>query len=849
MENRECEIRILNGTSCSFYRYMHSVKHGIWLVNPPECLKIKGEEKCIAKFTKTMGNFYGIVQYCVVINNEEYILNARFDIPLLGDNTASAVLGMNIKNDKAQMLSQQSYFIVKHSFDNTYNSKFYISILETDEGKRFIEYHKKKLKKGLLRILNIRIIEEKERLKYERSVNSCARKKEGGHSCGYSSYANEEDGLLRDRQIYSSYRNEDIMEILPLSFIVNIKNYEWKKRLRKAHKSLYILIINFTRQTLTLSDSKGSKSSILTEGNWVELPSQKISPMRCTEFGCNSDGMFSSINGFCKYNFMNESCYLNIFWDINSVNSKIKCSIKNTTKYTIIKNVEIFNECTAVFHILEYYYYPPIKILECKALTNNIINKYGITKENVDANLSVIYQCSINVIRQFCQYLQNNASYENGSNEDFINPGDFGRVMCDDVYGCDEDDLRSHGGGGSNFTNMTSLTSLTNFTHLGKLGNRGNYGNLGNIGNLGGMVPSPLSNLGKMKSYLSLYSNAVEEMMHKSQHLDKAKIADDIISLKNNKRVYSLDRSGGVGGGVGSGVDAVGSGRANYLRHADLRASMMQDKGFHLLKKRNATSSSLYINRRQTFTNINITAARDFFCYMHGNNYSNNIPINSYLYISWNIGNIIYRNLYNSSENIIINAHSLLSSHNINDDVILKLRIDDNNRRIYPFNLIHSLLMNTQSSIYINNEYVLLDIILNIFHLLSTHLSPIIERTLEAEYGNKWLVDSKIPKSNIWEKSKGKNELDIEGIIHIITTYWLDVFEKKIKNMEILDNLQKASIFWANQEIDQFDQEFVKKLIESSSLLLKLFGDYGAAKSIEKLYYNKYSIFNDICVE
>ncbi|KJP87934.1 hypothetical protein AK88_02368 [Plasmodium fragile] len=823
MENRECEIRILNATSCTFYRYMHSVKHGIWLVNPPECLKIKGEEKCIAKFTKTMGNFYGILQYCVVINNEDYILNARFDIPLLGDNTASAVLGMNIKNDQAQMLSQQNYFIVKHSLDNTYNSKFYISILETEEGKRFIEYHKKKLKKGLLRILNIRIMEEKEKLKYEKSMNNLARRNEGSHNYNYP---NEEDSVLRDRLIYNSYRNEDIMEILPLSFIVNIKNYEWKKRLRKAHKSLYILIINFTRQTLTLSDSKGSRSSILTEGNWVELPNEKISPMRCTEFGCNSDGMFSSINGFCKYYFMNESCYLNIFWDINSVNSKIKCSIKNTTKYTIIKNVEIFNECTAVFHILEYYYYPPIKILECKALTNNIINKYGITKENVDANMSVIYQSSINVIRQFCQYLENNASYENNSNEDFMNPEDFRKGICDDVYGCDDDDLRSHGGGGSNFTNMTSLTSLTNF------------GKLGNVGGLGILGPSPLSNFSRMKSSLSLYSNAVEEMMHKSQHLDKAQITDDIISLKNNKRIYVLDKNG-----------SNDSSRANNLKHADLRECIMQDKGFNLLKKRSATSNSLYINRRHTFTNINITAARDFFCYMHGNNYSNNIPINSYLYISWNIGNIIYRNLYNSSENIIISAHSLLSSHNINDDVILKLKIDDNNRRIYPSTLIHSLLMNTQSSIYINNEYVLLDIILNIFHLLSTHLSPMIERILEAQYGNKWLVDSKIPKSNIWDKTKGNNELDIEGIVHIITTYWIDVFEKKIKNMEILDNLQKASIFWANQEIDQFDQEFVKKLIESSSLLLKVFGDYNTAKSIEKLYYNKYSIFNDICVE
>lgn len=287
----------------------------------------------------------------------------------------------------------------------------------------------------------------------------------------------------------------------------------------------------------------------------------------------------------------------------------------------------------------------------------------------------------------------------------------------------------------------------------------------------------------------------------------------------------------------------------DFLNIDHLKSSTIQEKNLEILKKRKACSNNMNINRKNIFTNINITCGRDFFCYMHGNNYSNNIPINSYLYISWNIGNVIYRNLYNSSENIIINAHSLLSSHNINDDVILKLNIDENNRRLYPSNLIHSLLMNTESNIYINNEYVILDIILSIFHIISTNLSPIIEKILDAEYGTRWIMDSKIPKSNIWEKSKGKNELDIEGIIHIITTFWIDIFEKRIKNIEIIQNLQKASIFWSNQEIDQFDQDFVKKLIESSSLLLKLFGDYNTAKSIEKLYYNKYSIFNDFCVD
>ncbi|SOS80743.1 conserved Plasmodium protein, unknown function [Plasmodium sp. gorilla clade G1] len=828
MENRECEIRIFNGTSCCFYRYMHSVKHGVWLINPPECLKSKGEEKCIAKFTKTMGNFYGILQYCVVINSDEYILNARFDIPLLGDNTATSIIGLNIKNEDKQILSQQNYFLVKYSFDNTYNSKFYINIVETEEGHRFIEYHKKKLKKGLLRVLHIRTLEEKEKLRKENMnnnlrINNCSNiisnNNNDNNNNNNNYYYNNEDNLTNDKLIHNYHRDNDILDILPLSFIINIKNYEWKKRLRKAHKSLYIIIINFTRQTLNLTDCKGMKSVELNEGNWIELPNEKISSLRSCEFGCNSDGMFSSISGFCKYNFMNESCYLNILWDINSVNSKIKCNIKNTSKYTIIKNVELYNECTAVFHILEYYYYPPIKILECRALTNNVINNYNINKDNIDKNINSIYQCSINVIRQFCQYLlNNNTSQENNSNdEDFMNSSNLQKKF---VYNDDDDDLKFIN------NNMSSFPKI-NKNAISLYTNKGNE-----------IIPSKK----KKKNQKNPYYNS------------KVPIASEDIYKKGKKNIYNSEYENDNDNNKDSchfneeeNEELEEDG--DFLNIDHLKSSTIQEKNLEILKKRKACSNNMNINRKNIFTNINITCGRDFFCYMHGNNYSNNIPINSYLYISWNIGNVIYRNLYNSSENIIINAHSLLSSHNINDDVILKLNIDENNRRLYPSNLIHSLLMNTESNIYINNEYVILDIILSIFHIISTNLSPIIEKILDAEYGTRWIMDSKIPKSNIWEKSKGKNELDIEGIIHIITTFWIDIFEKRIKNLEIIQNLQKASIFWSNQEIDQFDQDFVKKLIESSSLLLKLFGDYNTAKSIEKLYYNKYSIFNDFCVD
>lgn len=779
---------------------MHLVKHGVWSILPPECLKGKSEEICMAKFTKTVGNFYGILQYCVVINGEEYILNVRFDIPLLGDNIASAVLGVNSKNKKKQILSQQNYFVVKHTFDNTYNSKFLINIIETDEGKRFIEYHKKKLKKGFLRVLNIRTMEEKEkdRLKRENDVNNTKNNTN-------VKMDNWNDNMISSK-MNNNYKYQDMLDMLPLSFIINVKNYDWKKRLRKSHKSLYILIINFTRQTLNLSDQKGIKSMMLNEGNWVEFPNEKISSLRCAEFGCNSDGMFSSINGFCKYNFVNESCDLHVYWDINNVNSKIKCNIVNSTKYTVIKTVELFNECTAIFHVLEYYYYPPVKILECRAITNNVINKYNIEKGNIENNMTAIYQCSINVLRQFCHYIHSNEVHEtSNSNENFIDPIQFKTVIeASDFYEHFDTTFKNRNKYATdNASRINSTEECSPYTE-------------------------------KYHTDEKTNKNRLHHMMEKSRGRRNS-------NFKGNPYDHSSKPT--TSASLSSSTTGIGTAPIkSYYKNGE-------EKKMHMIKRKNKNANTMYMYKNNTFVNVNITSCRDFFCYIHGNSYSNNIPINSYLYISWNIGNIIYRNLYDSSEHIIINAHSLLSSQNINDDVILKLKIDENNKKLYPSDLIHNLLLNTQSNIYINNECVILDIILNVFHILSNTLSPIMKKILESEYGSKWAIDSKIPKCNIWEKTKGVSEIDIEGIIHLITTFWIDVFEKKIKDLQVIENLQKASIFWSNQEIVQFDQEFVEKLIESASLLLKIFGDYNTAKSIENLYYSKYSIFNDICVD
>lgn len=57
---------------------------------------------------------------------------------------------------------------------------------------------------------------------------------------------------------------------LPFSFVWGVSNFDWQRRLRKAHRSLMLRIVNLTTRTFLL-DKQASNQLVLEEGLWVEV--------------------------------------------------------------------------------------------------------------------------------------------------------------------------------------------------------------------------------------------------------------------------------------------------------------------------------------------------------------------------------------------------------------------------------------------------------------------------------------------------------------------------------------------------------------------------------------------------
>lgn len=160
-----------------------------------------------------------------------------------------------------------------------------------------------------------------------------------------------------------AYDPANLPPALPLHFLWNVRNIDWKRRLRKAHRSLLIRIVNLTSFMFVL-DRRGGDRLSLEEGLWVEVrdshtmwmwgdprpyeafkkifgvqlesyialllalisvyramlgcfffrlvlqfPCEEIPPLCCTEFGCQSDGFLLGTGGSCTYLIANQPGY------------------------------------------------------------------------------------------------------------------------------------------------------------------------------------------------------------------------------------------------------------------------------------------------------------------------------------------------------------------------------------------------------------------------------------------------------------------------------------------------------------------------------------------------------------
>lgn len=118
-------------------------------------------------------------------------------------------------------------------------------------------------------------------------------------------------------------------------------------------------------------------------------------------------------------------------------------------------------------------------------------------------------------------------------------------------------------------------------------------------------------------------------------------------------------------------------------------------------------------------------------------------------------------------------------------------------------------------------EEELLETVLLCFNSLCHGLQPIIAKEMRAKFGDHWIEVSKLPPRHIWIRDNEKR-IDLEGILYIITVYWMEVFESIFDDIESIQVFQTASIYWANQELHHFHSQFVWELVTKSLNLLKV---------------------------
>eukprot|EP00923_Selenidium_pygospionis_P033931 GHVN01059387.1.p1 GENE.GHVN01059387.1~~GHVN01059387.1.p1 ORF type:complete len:572 (+),score=44.55 GHVN01059387.1:338-2053(+) len=158
--------------------------------------------------------------------------------------------------------------------------------------------------------------------------------------------------------------------IIPKDFIWNVRNVDWMTRLRKAHISLRIRIVNLTLYTMKLSVKRGRKPLLpLEDGVWVEFPNEVIPPHCCTEFGVQSEALFVGTAGCVNYELSGQDMTITFAWNQRGVWSFRSWNEQTVERFAISIHTERLNEGSVIFHVLDPNVLPKIQIIEARGLT------------------------------------------------------------------------------------------------------------------------------------------------------------------------------------------------------------------------------------------------------------------------------------------------------------------------------------------------------------------------------------------------------------------------------------------------------------------------------------------------
>ncbi|GBE58562.1 hypothetical protein, conserved [Babesia ovata] len=200
------------------------------------------------------------------------------------------------------------------------------------------------------------------------------------------------------------------------------------------------------------------------------------------------------------------------------------------------------------------------------------------------------------------------------------------------------------------------------------------------------------------------------------------------------------------------------------------------------------------------------------------------ISANCLLYLDWGIGNERFCKIFQPDERIHLRSSipgGINSKKLLFQSRMMYFRCDRpevfrdaaaasssaRDRRARPF--LQSL-----------SQTELMDYVLTIFHSLCEGLQPYVTKRMVNKYGPSWIDEVRVPVGHVW-RSEDQVRIDIEGMIYIITAYWMELFEDLFDgNSGTLHIIQvsfalfkpilwqTAAIYWANQELHRFDSDY-----------------------------------------
>ncbi|PHJ19838.1 hypothetical protein CSUI_006328 [Cystoisospora suis] len=261
---------------------------------------------------------------------------------------------------------------------------------------------------------------------------------------------------------------------------------------------------------------------------------------------------------------------------------------------------------------------------------------------------------------------------------------------------------------------------------------------------------------------------------------------------------------------------------------------------------------------------ISLVSPRAFFCALQSTKTLRTVSQpNSLLYIQWRIGCELFSRVFGPDERMALHGGHVGGLDNTQTDLILRGE-PLNLRRLPPGLKVADLYSSDSTGVMslclpvagagscgasrgflaagsvppMTSEGELLELLVRGFRLCASGLLREVVERMEMVYGADWLTKCDLPRQHVWKDLLGSGEgeqIDLEGLLHIMTAFWDEVFEERIVDPQPLHAMQAVVIYWATQELSVFDAPYLSAFFDTAIGVLRKVGQLGYAEKLREI--------------